>query len=184
MTPGRTLAGSWDLEEALRRTDTNGKAARFRLVKDAKEAKLEVAMDDSLAVLKVLDQKLEKFGLTDISFKTSLDRLVYALGAAAHYYWYLDLTKENDFIDTIDGVTVDFYLLQETESEFDSYGLPFLVPVEPGFCRRDRNAETSNVIDFVVDPNELYGIKITNNTTQDLYLNAFLFNNISLGIGE
>ena len=171
------------LEEGMRQTDVNGTLApNFRLVDGINEAKLEVAMENDMAVLKVLDQRLTRFGLTDISFKTTLDRLTHALGAAAHYYWYLDLTKENTHSDTKDGVTVDVYLLKESEKEYDEYGLPLLVPVEPSLCRRDPN--TPEVIDFVVDPEAPYGIKVTNHTRRDLYLNAFLFNNSSLSIGE
>ncbi|KAF8553761.1 hypothetical protein OG21DRAFT_1197024 [Imleria badia] len=180
-TPGGNLSSV--LEEVNRRMDVNGtNAPNFWLVEEAKAAKLEVAIENDLAVLKVLDRRLKRFGLTDLSFRIALERLTHALGAAAHYYWYLDLTKENNLIDTNDGMTVDFYLLQESESEYDEYGMPLLIPVKPGFCRRDPNVETSDVIDFVVDPNGVYGIKITNKTTRDLYLNAFLFNNSSLSI--
>ena len=180
-TPGGNLSSV--LEEINRRMDVNGtNAPNLRLVEEAKEAKLEVTIENDLAVLKVLDQRLRPFGLTDLSFKIAPERLTHALGAAAHYYWYLDLTKENDLIDTKDGVTIDFYLLQESESEYDEYGMPLLIPVEPGFCKRDPNV-ASDIIDFVVDPDAVYGIKITNKTRRDLYLNAFLFNNSSLSIG-
>ncbi|KAH0832379.1 hypothetical protein J3R83DRAFT_13411 [Lanmaoa asiatica] len=145
------------LEETLRRIDANGNTPKYRLVKDLKEAKLEVAMENDLAVLEVLDQQLKRFGLSELFFKATLDRLTHALGAASHYYWYLDLTKKNNHIDTKDGVTVDFYLLRESEREYDNYGLPLLVPVEPGFCKRDPNMGTSNVIEFVVDPEALAG---------------------------
>ncbi|KAF8548558.1 hypothetical protein OG21DRAFT_1422872 [Imleria badia] len=180
-----TLGGNLSsfLEEINRRMDVNGtNASNLRLVEEVKEAKLEVAIENNLAVIKVLDQRLKRFGLTDLSFKIAPERLTHALGAAAHYYWYLDLTKENNRMDTKDGVTVDFYLLKESESEYDEYGLPLLIP-EPGFSgRRYSNVEISDVVDFVVDPDGVYGIKITNKTTQDLYLNAFLFNNSSLSI--
>ena len=178
LTPG---GNSLVLEEIIRQMDVKGtNAANFRLVEEVKEAKLEVAVENDLAVFKVLDERLKRLGLTALSFKTTPDRLTHALGAAAHYYWYLDLTKANNHIDTKDGVTVDFYLLQESKNEYDDYGMPLLVPVDAGFCTSD---ETSQVIDFVVDPDALYGIKVTNNTTRDLYLNAFLFNNSSLSIG-
>jgi hypothetical protein len=181
LTPG---GNSLVLEEIIRQIDVKGKnAPNFRLVKEVKEAKLEVAVENDLAVFKVLDERLKQLGLTALCFKTPLDRLTHALGAAAHYYWYLDLTKANNHIDIKDGVTVDFYLLQESEREYDDYGMPLLVPVDPGFCRSDPSVETSQVIDFVVDSDALYGIKITNNTTRNLYLNAFLFNNSSLSIG-
>ena len=183
LTPGRD---SLILDGIIRQMNVNStNFPTFRIVKEAGEAKLEAVVEKDQAIFKVLDQRLKQLGLTNLSFKTTLDRLTHALGAAAHYYWYLDLTRANNRIDTKDGVTVDFYLLQESKkNEYDDYGMPLLVPVEPGFCRRDPNVETSHVIDFVVDPDALYGIKITNNTTRDLYLNAFLFNNSSLSIGE
>ena len=182
LTPGGNL--SLVLEEMIRQMDVRGTSApNFRSVEEVKKAKLEATMENDLVVLKVLDQQLKQFGLTDLSFKIALDRLTHALSAAAHYYWYLDLSKENNHIDTKDGVTLDLYKLKESETEYDEYGMEALVPVEPSFYGRDPNAETSDVIDFVVDPDALYGIKITNKTTRDLYLNAFLFNNSSLSIG-
>ncbi|KAI9567999.1 caspase domain-containing protein [Boletus coccyginus] len=179
LTPGGNL--SLVLEEMIRQVKGTS-APNFRRVEEVKEAKLEATMKNDRVVLKVLDQQLKRLELTDLSFEIALDRLTHALSAAAHYYWYLDLSKENSHIDTKDGVTVDFYMLKESEKEYDEYGMEALVPVEPGFYRRDPKAETPGVIDFVVDPDALYGIKITNKTTRDLYLNAFLFNNGSLSI--
>ncbi|KAF8555456.1 hypothetical protein OG21DRAFT_905409 [Imleria badia] len=177
LTPG---SGSV-LEGIIQQMDMNG--FRVRLAKEVKEAKVEVAMENDLAVFKVLDQQLKRFGLTDLSFETTLDRLTHTLRAAGRYYWYLDLTNENKPIDTKDGVGVDLYLLQESESEYDDHGMPLLLPIEPGFRKTHPNAESLDFIDFVVDPDAVYGIKITNNTTRDLYLNAFLFNSSSLSIG-
>ncbi|KAG9310082.1 hypothetical protein JVU11DRAFT_9691 [Chiua virens] len=169
------------LEESFWKIDVS--ASKFRLVKEVKQAKLEVGMENSeLVILKVLDPQLKRFGMKTVFFRTTLDCLPHALNAAAHYYWYLDLIKENDHIDTKDGVVVEFYLLQESDREYDEFGLPLLVPVEPGLCRKDPDAEISTVIDFVVDPSALYGVKVTNHTKRDLYLNAFLFNNSSLSI--
>ncbi|KAF8452912.1 caspase domain-containing protein [Boletus edulis BED1] len=180
-TPGANLSLVFE-EIALRMVANAMNTPTFRLVKEINEAKLDVVMEKDLVVLRVLDQRLKRLGLSDLCFTTTPDRFTHALSAAAHYYWYLDLTRKNKYMDSKNGVTVDFYLLQESEDEFDKYAMPLLLPIEPGLCKRDPNAETSDIIDFVVDEDALYGIKLTNNTTRDLYLNAFLFNNSSLSI--
>jgi len=75
---------------------------------------------------------------------------------------------------------VDFYRLQRPLDDIEpsECEMPFLKPIKPGFFQTD----PTNLIDFVVDPNALYGMEIKNNMQRDLYLNVFLFNNSSLTI--
>lgn len=166
------------LEETLQgMSDT---ATNFRLVEKVEGAKMEVAVEGQLAVFKILDRRVNKFGLTKLPHTVALDNVAQFLNAAAHYYWYLDLANENSCVDIKQQISVDFYTLKR---DYDDYGQPLFVPVGPGFCRKDPNSNL-DIIDFVVDPEAVYGIKITNNTPWDLYLNAFLFNTNSLSIGE
>ena len=166
------------LQENLRGMSVN---MDFQLAETAEEAKLEVAVDGQLSVFKILDRRVNEFGLTTLPHTVPLDSLAYVLSVAAHYYWYLGLTNKNNHVEH--DVAVDFYALQ---LEYDDYGLELFVPVEPGFSRKDPNSDNpeSNIIDFVVDSSAIYGIKLTNRTQWDLYLNAFLFNNSKLTIGE
>ena len=166
------------LEETIRGSGIDGydpNSPIFQPV-EVDEAKLAVTMENHLLAFKILDQRVRSLGLTELPYKIAPDSPIvpHVLRSAAHYYWFLDLTREYE--GAKQDVTVEFYLL---DVEFDKYGEPFLTPARDGLCQKD-----PNVIDFVVDPNAWYGMKITNNTPRDLYLNAFQFNNSSLSIGE
>ncbi|KAF8436543.1 caspase domain-containing protein [Boletus edulis BED1] len=166
------------LKNLLRGDSYGTDTQKFRMV-EAEEAKLGIAMEGDEVVFKVLDERVKRFGLTELPHKATLDGVARVLNSAAHYYWFLDLAQGHDQISTKHEVAVDFYRLKV---EYDDYGESLLAPVGPGFCHRDPSADNSDVIDFIVDPDAYYGIKITNNTPLDLYLNAFLFNHSSLSI--
>lgn len=169
------------VHEILGRGNRYGSAAQqFRLA-GVEEAKLEVGMEYDRVVFKVLDERAKRFGLTKLPHEATPDGLAHVLGFAARYYWYLGLAKDHDPIRTKRQVSVDFYLLNK---DHDDWGLPFFFAEEPGYCRKDPNSDNSDVIDFPVNPEAIYGVKITNHTSLDLYLNAFLFNNSDLSIGE
>ncbi|KAH0830126.1 hypothetical protein J3R83DRAFT_1472 [Lanmaoa asiatica] len=145
------------LEETIRRIDRHGLKISFF---EADGAKLEAAME--IASEKVWTDK-------KLPYKATLDNL-------AHPWVLLHIFSGTliSRIKTTISVAVDFYLLKE-DYDYDDYGLPLLSPVEPGFCRKKPNSDNSDVIDSVVDPDALYWIKITNNTSRDLYLSVFLF---------
>lgn len=174
---------SLPLKETLQRMSENSThAANFQLVESVEGAKLEVVVDGQHAVFNILDRRVNKFGLTRLPHRAvTLGSIVHILNTAAHYYWYLDLKNKNSLIATRNQIAVDFYSLL---SDYDDYGVQFYLPIGPGYCRNDQHLDGTNVIEFVVDPMAVYGFKITNNTPWDLYLNAFLFNNASLSIGE
>ena len=166
------------LEETIRGSGIDGYDANSPIFQpvEVDEAKLAVTMENHQLAFKILDQRVRSLGLTDLPYKIAphSPNVPHVLRSAAHYYWFLGLTREYDRAKQ--DVTVEFYLLR---AEHDEYGLSSLVPAQHGLCQKD-----PNVIDFVVDPNAWYGMKITNNTPWELYLNVFQFNNSSLSIGE
>ncbi|KAF8436573.1 caspase domain-containing protein [Boletus edulis BED1] len=146
---------------------------RFRLV-EAEDAKLEVAMENNRVVFKVLDERLRRFGLTELPYKATIESVARIFGAAARYCWFLDLAKEHDETSDNPEVAVDFYRLGKA---YDDDGNPILSPDGREFWHRDRiSRDGSDAVDLTADPDIYYGFKITNKTPWDLYLNAFMFN--------
>lgn len=178
LAPGGNVLG-----DTLRRLVGGGaNVPNLRLVEEGKEAKLKVAMEDDQVVFTILDEQVKLFGLTRLPRTVTLDAVGHVLRASTHYFWYLHLATTKIRTDANRGVVVDFYRLKRPLDDIEpsECEMPFLKPIKPGFCQTD----PTHLIDFVVDPNALYGIEIKNNTQRDLYLNVFLFNNSSLSIGE
>ena len=176
------LGDCLEVEEMLRSLDkSNTTAANFRVVRDIEEAKLQVGMEDDMIAFKILDQRLQRLGLADLPHKVAPSGLVQVLGAAAHYFWYLDLKNNSSRLGSNNEVAVKFYFLNRV---YDDIGIPLFVEGKSGYMRKDPTTSNSDMIDFVVDPYGRYGIKIENKTPRDLYMNAFLFNNSSLSVSE
>ncbi|KAG6369902.1 hypothetical protein JVT61DRAFT_13367 [Boletus reticuloceps] len=139
-------------------------------------------MEDNRVVFKVLDDRLRRFGFTELPYKVTPESVARVLGSAARYYWFLDLAKEHDEISDNPEVAVDFYRL---ERAYDVYGDSFLFPDELEFWHRDPICwDSSDVVDFIVDQEAFYGFKMTNKTPWDLYLNAFMFNSSCFSIDK
>ena len=73
-------------------------------------------------------------------------------------------------------VNIEFYKLQESD-EFDESGGAVLYPVGPNLCQ-DGN------IDFVVEEDAPYGVKIVNNSRRNFYAYLFYFDNNDFSISE
>lgn len=172
------------LGETLQKIEANDpNAANFLVVRQLSEARLHVERENDLFGFKILDQRLHKLGLTQLPHKATLDNLVLVLGAAAHFFWYLDLENRKSRLGTNDDAAFNFYFLKKI---YDDFGNPYLIPDDkkPSYCRKDSSLDTSDVIDFAVDPKGRYGMEVKNNTKRDLFLNACLFNNSSLSVGK
>ncbi|CCM00515.1 uncharacterized protein FIBRA_02549 [Fibroporia radiculosa] len=140
-------------------------------------AKLEVTREDGFIIFKILDPLVASCGLTRIPFKiTPVVEDIYPIfRAAAHYYWHLNRSHDKDLIRSGADIKVDFYPLEESDSDFDEDLQPTLYPIGPSLCQ-------NGIIDFVVDEDARHGVKITNNTSMDLYPNVFFFDNSDLSI--
>jgi hypothetical protein len=104
------------------------------------------------------------------------------LERAACYFRELDRTSASQEFENY--IEVKFYKLDPPRIRLPGRSiLECLVPVEPNLCR-------DNIIDFVVeDSSETksstpYGFKIVNPTKENLYVNAFYFDNTNFSISE
>ncbi|KAF8961631.1 caspase domain-containing protein [Flammula alnicola] len=155
------------------------KKANFQnivLVDRPEDAHLEVAMENGKAIFLIKDERVTQYGLTRLfhSVDPVVEEIVPVLKAAAHYYWKLNRSSNNP--DITHNVQVEVYKLQESLSNFDQFGHPEMTPVGPNLCR-------NNVLDFVVEEDAPYGVKLTNNSPRDFYPNLFYFDNSDLSIG-
>ncbi|EDR08533.1 uncharacterized protein LACBIDRAFT_297307 [Laccaria bicolor S238N-H82] len=154
---------------------TGPNSCKISLCEDRKKSRLEIVIEDNKLVFNILDQRVLKYGLSRIPYTIEPDPedIRPVLRAAAHYYWHLNRTQPNNQIQN--NIKVEFYKLQESDTDFDEAGSPERYPVGDNLCRQD-------VIEFTVDDEAIYGIKIVNNTPWDLYPNVFYFDNSELSI--
>ncbi|KAG6369901.1 hypothetical protein JVT61DRAFT_13366 [Boletus reticuloceps] len=83
--------------------DGNGNnTANFRAVREVEEAKLQISTENNQAIFTILDQRVRSLGLKELPHKGDLHRLAYILGAATHFFWYLDIeSKYNNLAATM-----------------------------------------------------------------------------------
>jgi len=107
------------------------------------------------------------------------------LESAAHYFHELNRTSVSQ-TDIEDHIKVEFYKLDPPKIRLPKHSiLERLRPIGPNLCHH-------NTIDFMVeefDPAKTkkptpYGFKIVNSTAENLYVNAFYFDNTNFSIGE
>jgi len=90
--------------------------------------------------------------------------------------WKPNRTSASQDIDSY--IEVEFYTLVSSTIHLPGLLMPEqLLPVGPNLCQQ-------NIIDFVVDDEELWGLRIVNHSKEDLFVNAFLFDNTDFSIGE
>ena len=154
---------------------TGPNSCKISLCEDRKKSRLEIVMEDNKLVFNILDERVLKYGLSRIPYtiEPDPDDIRPVLRAAAHYYWHLNRTQPNNQIQN--NVKVEFYKLKESDTDFDEAGSPERYPVGDNLCRQD-------VIEFSVEDEAMYGIKIVNTTPWDLYPNVFYFDNSELSI--
>ncbi|KAG8711641.1 hypothetical protein FRC11_002268, partial [Ceratobasidium sp. 423] len=96
------------------------------------------------------------------------------LTALSQWSWHLRRVPDSrPFQKSID---YEFYKLKLTE-EYTEEGSPILEPDGP-------NLNVDGVVDFVANPEDYYGIRIVNRSTQDLYAYLFDFSATSLAIKQ
>ncbi|ELU39050.1 mycorrhiza-upregulated peptidase C14 [Rhizoctonia solani AG-1 IA] len=101
------------------------------------------------------------------------ERVMPVLTAISQWNWQLRRMplEGRPFAKTID---YEFYKLQRS-GEYTDEGNPVLVP-------EGDNLNVDGVVDIVANPEDFYGIKITNNSTRDLYAYLFDFSCTGLSI--
>ena len=143
--------------------------------------KIRTDLPANLLLIEVTDKRVTDYGVDIIAdqVKPDPDNVSWILGRAALYYRELDRTNHHERVITANGhITVGFFRLDCPAV------LPFgwtpekLTPMGPNLCHNNQ------IIDFVVDEQEPYGICIKNNTVEDLYVNVFFFDNTDFAIGK
>ncbi|KDR74095.1 hypothetical protein GALMADRAFT_250859 [Galerina marginata CBS 339.88] len=158
--------------------DSREYVQNISLVDTPQDAHLELRMENDKVIFLIKDERITQHGFTRMYYgvEPSVEELVPIMKAAAHYYWKLNLTNNNP--DITSSIQMEFYKLDASEFNFDEEtGLPDMTTSGPNMCK-------NNVVDFVVDEDSPYGIKLTNNGPYDFYPYLFYFDNSDLSIGE
>ena len=153
------------------------------LVNNPGEAQLKVftsPLDGRLTFMHT-DKRVTQHGMNLVSDGVESDPVIVGgiLETAAFYFRELNRTTSSH--DIMDLIEVEFYKLYVPSIRVaDRPVSEQLKPVGPNLCHENK------VIDFVVSdiPNTPYGFKIINKAEEDLYVNAFYFDNTSFAIGE
>ncbi|KAF8875731.1 caspase domain-containing protein [Gymnopilus junonius] len=146
------------------------------LLDSSEGADVELAMRNDKVVCLYRDERITQFGLKQAYFdvEPTIDEVARVLKALAQYFWKLNLTNNNQEI--MNSIKVEFYQLDPSDVDFDEdIGIPQMTTILPNICEK-------NAIDFVVDEDAPYGIKITNNSNYDFYPHLFYFDNSDLSI--
>lgn len=146
------------------------------LVDSPHHAHIEIAEENGMAVFLIRDERITQYGLTRLcdGVELTVEDIIPVLKAAAHYYWKINRTNANPDIST--KIEVDFYRLEDLSLDTDSFGASELVPSGSSLYH-------NNMVEFVVEEDCPYGLKLTNNGPYDLYPYMFYFDNSDLSIG-
>ncbi|KAJ2922355.1 hypothetical protein H1R20_g14729, partial [Candolleomyces eurysporus] len=160
------------IEEEM--SETGPDLCRIKLVDEAErdKAKLEIVADrENQLTFKVLEKQATEHGFTRMPHvvDTKTDDLHHILRAASHYHFHLNLNQPNNKIK--DSIEIQFFPLTEVYNDGEK------VYYSPG-----DNMHRGGRIEYEVDKDTKYGMKITNNTPWDLHLYAFYFEHADFSI--
>ncbi|KAF8970606.1 hypothetical protein BDZ97DRAFT_1790093 [Flammula alnicola] len=138
------------------------------IARDVDHAHLELTIENHEATFHLRDKTAMQYGFAHQfrSVAASVDEVARFLTAASKHYW--ELRRASDDNEIASHVQLSFYRLQESQYSFFGAEQPELFPVGGDLCR-------NGVIDFSVDEDRVYGIKLTNNSPHDLYPSLFYF---------
>ena len=142
--------------------------------------KIRTNLPANLLVIEVTDKRVTQYGVDIIAnqVKPDPDNVSWISGRAALYCRELDRTNHQRVITANGHITVGFFRLDCPAVRPFGWTPEKLTPTGPNLCHNNQ------IIDFVVDEQEPYGICIKNNTMEDLYVNAFFFDNTDFAIGK
>ena len=157
----------------------------IHLVENPEAAQLTISTLDDHLTFTHMDERVTAHGMHLVrdGVESDLGIVGGILESAARYF--RELNRTTDPHDIADLIEVEFYELGAPKILVAGRsGLEQLKPVGPNLCRK--NNENTLVIDFEVSDtaNTAYGFKVISNAQDDLYLNAFYFDNATFGIGE
>jgi hypothetical protein len=142
------------------------------------DAHLVFTVRDNRVVISVSDRKATNYGF-DRQFpmmQATRRNLTSFLEKAECFY------RERDRHTSIDSemakiVTLEFYKLGTTYSKFED------IP-DPQLGESDLNLYSADTIDFIVEEGCVYGVKLTNLSSHDLYPTLFYLDSNALSIGN
>jgi DNA-dependent RNA polymerase auxiliary subunit epsilon len=157
------------------RDDTRRLLHNVEFVNSRDDAHLELTARDNQVVVSVRDRKATIYGF-DHKFQTTRHNLASFLEKAGCFY------RERDRHTAIDSevaknVTLEFYKLGATRSKFED------VPD----CQWEASGPdlySADTIDFIVEEGSVYGVKLTNLSSDDLYPTLFYLDNGDFSIGN
>ena len=151
-----------------------------KFVNSPDDAHFKLTVRDNQVVVSVSDKKAIIYGF-DHQFPTAQvtrHNLTSFLEKAGRFY------RERDRHTSIDSevakiVTLEFYELKATHSKFED------IPDRDSQLRESGlNLYSADTIDFIVEEGCVYGVKLTNLSSRDLYPTLFYLNSNDLSIGN
>ena len=148
---------------------------RISLVEKDK-AELDIAIDGGRVVFNILNPQVTQFGLKQIPFhiEPNCDYVYPAIRASAHYHWHLRRNNTEKVLQN--HIQLEFKKVIELE-EYDDDFNPIIKPIGD-------DLNVTGIVDIIVHPGDLYGIKLINYSGLDLYPSLFFFDNSDLSISE
>ena len=140
-------------------------------LKRGKKPDLGIAFENGRIVFDIKDPNVTVHGLHRMPHRIRpiLAHVSPVISAAAHYYWHLRRVGHAESIQ--DSVEVGFTKLSNDEDAGKRK------PCGP-------NLIDAGVVDLVVDEDDIFGIKITNNGDVPLYASVFYFDNSDFSISK
>jgi hypothetical protein len=158
---------SHDISDSLRPIVTTG--SESMLADLPKDKDKWIAMDNNKLVFNILEPEITRYGLTRTfhELDPSSDDIYDVLSeAASFYHLFNQLAVPNS--DLENNIKIEFRRLKNSTGHVDG---PFDVFDGPNlFC--------DGVINIVIEKNAKHGLKVTNNTSEDLFLGVWLFDHI------
>jgi hypothetical protein len=153
-------------------------------------ARLGVAFEGNHFVLDIQDPRATNHGIKRIPYHIgiSLNDVYPVLSAAAHYYRHLDCTTY--IRQLFDQVVIEFFRLEDSdELDDDDDDFQFLRQPYGGnlIHKVEHDADIGDIygcIELVADLDEIYGVRITNNTAVPLYVSVFFFDSGDFSISK
>jgi len=150
------------------RTTSSPHQVNFALAEDRAGANLEVEIDNGgkLGFI-ILDQEITKHGLRHLACKVdaNCDSAIRVLRAAAHYFHQLHLSQQNQ--DVEERIDIQFLQVEQLANTFS-----YRTATGPNLIK-DRKVSLEIDDGLGGDEPVYYGVKITNNTSFDLYPHVF-----------
>lgn len=121
----------------------------------------------------------KEFRRLSLTASPDFDSLYPIVSAATNWYYHLRRKPARPLFSDDQKVTIEFKELENPDYPWES--LQALVPKG-----EDLNKDVpgvGNVVEVVADENKIYGVKISNSSSYDLYPSFFYFDDSNLCIG-